>query len=88
RTREGYFALGSTASLDEIAKMYIELCSKAANRAAAVSSFELASSESSIKVMGKKQFEDYSTALDRSVNVTKIFLGITVASFITMLILS
>ncbi|MDQ3848738.1 MAG: DUF2070 family protein [Thermoproteota archaeon] len=88
RTREGYFALGSTASLDEIAKMYIELCSKAANRAAAVSSFEMASAESSIKVMGKKQFEDYSTALDRSVNVTKIFLGITVASFIAMLILS
>ncbi len=87
RTREGYFALGSTASLDEIAKMYIELCSKAANRAA-VSSFELASAESSIKVMGKKQFEDYSSALDRSVNVTKIFLGITVASFIAMLILS
>ncbi|MDQ3835755.1 MAG: DUF2070 family protein [Thermoproteota archaeon] len=87
RTREGYFALGSTASLDEIAKMYIELCSKAANRAA-VSSFELASAESSIKVMGKKQFEDYSSALDRSVNVTKIFLGITVASFIAMLVLS
>jgi hypothetical protein len=38
--------------------------------------------------MGKKQFEDYSLALDRSVKVTKIFVAITVASFIAMLVLS
>ncbi|MFL6310281.1 MAG: DUF2070 family protein [Nitrososphaera sp.] len=88
RTREGYFALGSTTtSLDEIARIYTELCSKAVNGATA-SSFELASAESSIKVMGRKQFEDYSSALDRSVNITKIFLGITAASFIAMLVLS
>jgi hypothetical protein len=38
--------------------------------------------------MGRKQFEDYSSALDRSVNVTKIFIAITVASFIAMLAFS
>jgi hypothetical protein len=32
--------------------------------------------------MGKNQFEDYSTALDRSLNVTKIFVAITVASLL------
>ena len=87
RTREGYFALGTTTNPDEIAKVYVELCSKALEMAAR-STFELASAHSAIKVMGKKQFEDYSSALDRSVGVTKVFLGITVASFIAMLILS
>jgi putative membrane protein len=87
RTREGYFALGTTTSPDEIAKVFIQLCRKA-EEAAIGSSFELASAQSSIKVMGKKQFEDYSRALDRSVDVTKIFLAVTVASFIVMLILS
>jgi putative membrane protein len=87
RTREGYFALGTTMDLDKIATAYIQLCSKATELASA-SAFELTWAQSAIKVMGRKQFEDYSSALDRSVNVTKIFIVITVASFITMLVLS
>jgi putative membrane protein len=87
RTREGYFALGTTSSLEKIAAAYIQLCAKATDLAAG-SVFELAFAQSAIKVMGKQQFEDYSLALDRSVNVTKIFVAITVASFIAMLVLS
>ena len=87
RTREGYFALGTTMDLDKIATTYIQLCSKATELAFS-SAFELTWAQSAIKVMGRKQFEDYSSALDRSVNVTKIFIVITVASFITMLVLS
>jgi putative membrane protein len=87
RTREGYFALGTTSSLEKIATAYSRLCFKAAE-VAAESTFELAWAQSAIKVMGKKQFEDYSSALDRSVNVTKIFIAITIASFIAMLALS
>jgi putative membrane protein len=87
RTREGYFALGTTSSLDKIAAAYIQLCAKAKELAAG-SAFELAYAQSAIKVMGKKQFEDYSRALDRSVKITKIFVAITVASFIVMLVLS
>jgi putative membrane protein len=87
RTREGYFALGTTTSLDKIATAYTQLCSKAAEMAAE-SAFELACPQSAIKVMGRKQFEDYSSALDRSVHVTKIFVAITVASFIAMLAFS
>jgi putative membrane protein len=87
RTREGYFALGSTTNLEKIATVYVLLCSKAIEMAAE-SAFEFACAQSRIKVMGKKQFEDYSSALDRSVNVTKIFIAITVASFIAMLALS
>jgi putative membrane protein len=87
RTREGYFALGTTSSLEKIATAFGHLCFKAAE-VAAESTFELAWAQSAIKVMGKKQFEDYSSALDRSVNVTKIFIAITIASFIAMLALS
>lgn len=87
RTREGYFALGTTTNADDIAEAYIQLCAKAAERAAK-STFELSVAQSTIKVMGQKQFEDYSTALDRSMNVTKIFVAITVATYIAMLVLS
>ena len=87
RTREGYFALGTTTNLNKIATAYIQLCSKAAETAAE-SAYEFGYAQSVIKVMGKKQFEDYSGALDRSVNITKIFIAITIASFIAMLALS
>jgi putative membrane protein len=87
RTRNGYFALGTTSSANDIAEAYIQLCAKAAERAAR-STFELASAQSTIKVMGKQQFEDYSSALDRSMTVTKIFVAITVATYIAMLVLS
>jgi putative membrane protein len=87
RTREGYFALGTTTELDKIATAYIQLCSKA-TELAAPSAFEITCAQSAIKIMGREQFEDYSSALDRSVNVTKIFIAITVANFIALLVLS
>jgi putative membrane protein len=87
RTREGYFSLGTTSSAGEITAAYSQLCAKAAVRAAN-STFELATAQSTIKVMGKKQFEDYSSALDRSMGVTKVFVAITVATYIAMLVLS
>src|SRR5919107_721571 len=49
RTREGYFALGTTTNPDKIAKAYVELCSRAIEMAAG-SAFELASAHSAIKV--------------------------------------
>lgn len=87
RTREGYFALGTISSADRIATAFGQLCSKAAERASK-SNFEFDSAHSTVKVMGKQQFEDYSSALDRSMNVTKVFVAITVAVYITMLVLS
>jgi putative membrane protein len=87
RTRQGYFALGTTTKLDDIAKTYMQLCVRA-TEIAARSTFEIARAQSLIKVMGRKQFEDYSNALDRSMNVTKIFVTITVVTYIAMLVLS
>jgi putative membrane protein len=87
RTREGYFALGTTSNPQDIAETYIQLCSKAREMAGR-STFEVACTQSAIKLMGKKLFEDYSSALDRSINVTKIFVTITVVTYIAMLVLS
>jgi putative membrane protein len=87
RTREGYFPLGISSSADGIAEAYDQLCAKAAERAEE-SMFELATAQSTIKVMGLKQFEDYSSALDRSMRVTKVFVAITIATYIAMLVLS
>jgi len=87
RTREGYFALGTTSNSNDLTATFDQLCVKAAERATG-SMFELASAQSTVKVMGKKQFEDYSKALDSSMTVTKIFVAITVGIYITMLVLS
>jgi hypothetical protein len=38
--------------------------------------------------MGKDQFDDYSCALDKSMNITKIFILMTITTFVSMLILS
>jgi putative membrane protein len=87
RTREGYFALGTTSNHDDIAAAYQQMCQRAVERASK-STFEFAFSQSTIKVMGNKQFEDYSSALDKSMAITKTFLAITVATYIAMLVMS
>lgn len=87
RTHEGYYALGNVSNHDEIAEMYLRLSKKSIEKAS-MAKFELLSSTSTIKVMGYRQFDDYAAALDRSMNITKIFLAITCAVFFAMLFLS
>ena len=88
RTSEGYFPLGTVTDAETIVKAFEEISAVAAKRAYQSCTFELASATSRIKVMGTKQFEDYSAALDKSMNVTKICLAATTAIFITMLVVS
>jgi len=87
RTTEGYFALGGSSSQDAIASAYAEIC-KVAQARACVCGYEVSSARSEVKVMGEKQFQDYSGALDRAMNITKVFVGTTVAVFIVMQILA
>ncbi|HYV51726.1 MAG TPA: DUF2070 family protein [Candidatus Eisenbacteria bacterium] len=87
RTRHGYHALGNISKHEDIAEIYLQLSKKSIEKAT-TARFELASSVSMIKVMGKRQFDDYALALNRSMNITKIFLAITSAVFVTMLIFS
>ncbi|HXX96080.1 MAG TPA: DUF2070 family protein [Candidatus Bathyarchaeia archaeon] len=87
RTRHGYHALGNISKHEEVAEIYLQLSKKSIEKATSAR-FELASSVSMIKVMGKRQFDDYASALNRSMNITKIFLAVTSAVFVTMLIFS
>ena len=87
RNRLGYYTLGNLTPHVEIAEIFVELSKKAiAKKSTTMSSFELMSSESTIKVMGKDQFDDYSSALDNSMKVTKVFAGIALAVYIVMII--
>lgn len=85
RNISGYFTFGNLSSFDTVSKWYLDMARKASENIMDAS-YEVSHSSSSIKVMGTKQFSDYSDALDRSMNITKASLGITVAAYIGMLI--
>src|SRR5919107_5913540 len=87
RNRQGYYTFGNISKPDQVANIYLQLSKKSIEKASP-STYELLSSRSAIKVMGKNQFKDYSIALEKSMNLTKIFLVITLMVFIGMLILS
>jgi putative membrane protein len=87
RTRQGYYPLGTISTHSEIANMLLDMSNRSVVNAC-MSNFELLVSKSKIKVMGKDQFIDYSCALDKSMNITKLFLLITIAIILCMLIVS
>ncbi|HEY7508500.1 MAG TPA: DUF2070 family protein [Nitrososphaera sp.] len=87
RTSQGYFALGAASSQDDIASAYSEMCRIAQQRTAACT-YEVSVAESHVKVMGEKQFQDYSGALDKSMVLTKVFVAVTVAAFLVMQVLA
>jgi len=87
RNRQGYYTFGNISKPDQVANIYLQLSRKSFENASP-STYELLSSRSAIKVMGKNQFKDYSIALEKSMNLTKIFLVVTLMVFIGMLILS
>lgn len=87
RTRHGYYHLGSISDVDEIAKDFRKLAQESFADIQECC-FKLLSVESNIKVMGKGQFDDYSKALDRSMNITKVFLAISTVMALSMLIVT
>src|SRR5919206_4689529 len=87
RTRQGYYPLGTISTNSEIANMLLDMSNRSVVNAC-MSNFELLVSKSKIKVMGKDQFNDYSCAIDKSMNITKVFLMITIAIILCMLIIS
>jgi putative membrane protein len=85
RTSEGYYPFGQITKFEEIADYYYKL-TELANKKLEVSEYKILSIESIVKVMGKNQFEDYSNALDKAMNLTKLFLIITFGVILIMLI--
>ena len=87
RTRQGYYPLGSMTDVNEILAQFEELTSNSFDDPKECS-FSHLSVDSEIKVMGKGQFDDYSKALDKSMNLTKIFLAISGSVAFSMLLIS
>lgn len=87
RTRNGYFALGELSKEDSIIEAFQALSIRAMESAES-SSLELYSAISSVKVMGSKQLDDYSFALDRSMRITKIFLCALAVTFVSMILMT
>lgn len=86
RTRQGYYALGNVTSYEDIIRAFSEICQKAVTNTRS-SKFSFLDSYSSIKLMGRDQFDNYATALNKSMNITKISLGITLALYVITLVI-
>ncbi|MFQ5940414.1 MAG: DUF2070 family protein [Nitrososphaerales archaeon] len=84
RNLTGYFTFGSLSSFISVGKWYLEMAKKAVERITDAS-YEVSHTSSNVKVMGNEQFLDYSNALDHSLKITKVSLGITITTFIAML---
>lgn len=87
RTRNGYFALGELSEEDSIIEAFQALTLKAIE-SAEPSALEVYTAQSRVKVMGSKQLDDYSSALDRSMKLTKIFLSALAVTFVSMILVT
>ncbi len=85
RNRTGYFTFGSLTPSEAAGRWYLEM-SRRAHARAGDAEYDLVGASSEVKIMGEEQFEDYSSALDRALNATKVSLGATVAVYIAMLV--
>lgn len=86
RTRQGYFAFGSMTKPKIAGELFYLLARKSIETVAS-SNFELTSTQAKVKVMGKKQFDEYAGALNKSLFLTKIFVLATVSIYVATLIL-
>lgn len=87
RTRQGYYALGNVTNEKDIVGAFTEISRDAISKTSA-SSFSYLDTYSQVKLMGRDQFDNYASALNKSMNITKVSLGITVIFYVVMLIIS
>jgi putative membrane protein len=87
RTRMGYYALGNVTNYEKIIRAFKEISQKALSNVSS-SRFSFLDSYSQLKLMGRDQFDNYAAALNRSMSITKVSLGVTVALYIIMLVIS
>jgi putative membrane protein len=86
RTKEGYYHFGKVTSAQQISDWFVKIAKQAEKRLEPAS-FEILEKKSNIKVMGTAVFGDFSKALDRCINMSKVFMGGCVAFFIGTLFL-
>lgn len=85
RNTKGYYTLGDITSESQIINVFNQLAAYAKSHLSQAK-FDILKTESQVMVMGTDQFDDYSNALEKSFQVTKIFLAITFVVYILMLL--
>lgn len=87
RTRQGYYALGNVTNEKDIVGAFIDISQNAISNTSP-SSFSYMDTNSQVKLMGRDQFDNYASALNKSLNITKVSLAFTVIFYVAMLIVS
>jgi len=82
RTRMGYYQFGVLTKMQKIADWYLKLAKKA-EKNMTPAKFEILEKESNVRIMGPTIIQNYSTALDKSMKISK---GFMIGSFILFLI--
>jgi putative membrane protein len=85
RNTKGYYTLGDITCESKIIDVFNSLATHA-KKNLSHAKFDIFKTESQVMVMGTDQFDDYSNALEKSFQVTKIFLAITFVVYILMLL--
>ncbi len=80
RNKHGYYEFGSLSESHDVTSWFLHIAKKAEQNVSSAS-FELLANETSVKVMGDKQLEDYSKSLDRAMRMTQVFLIVTTVFF-------
>jgi putative membrane protein len=86
RTRQGYYVFGSVTDPSVASELFYSLSRRSIANITS-SKFELFSAQTRIKVMGKKQFDEYATALNKSMRLSKIFVLVTIVVYSATLFL-
>ena len=73
RNKNGYFQLGMISEPSQLANWYLELAQKAESQMNECS-FEILENQSKVKVMGSDIYSDYLKCMNKSMNITKVFL--------------
>jgi len=82
RTRMGYYQFGVLTKIQKIADWYLKLA-KIAEKNMTPAKFEILEKESNVRIMGPTIIQNYSTALDKSMKISK---GFMIGSFILFII--
>jgi putative membrane protein len=86
RTRQGYYSLGDVTNHNLISNIFLDLSEKS-QKDSQPSRCQVFHIKSKVKLMGQDQFNRYSKALDKSMNISKVSLAITAIIYIVMLVM-
>ncbi len=82
KNRNGYYQFGLMSKKDKICKWYLDMAEEA-DSTTSPCSYEVFHSNTNMRLMGSRIFETYSRAMDRSMNLVKIFMTGCAALFLS-----